>query len=282
MMEPESTGGMMMESWGDCDMEIELTVRDFNSDHPDMERAHPGREEVGCGMVRPDLFLGAEGARTPQFHSPIGSGRREILGGIITCTDWDEVTNPPPGAEFHELEDEESFNQWFSDTPGVNTTFVVSLPLVPLADGTSDGMDDTQEGEIREGTVVFDSAETGFFIADGQGFDEITEGHNYHFTTEAHVRFKYKEGDRFTFSGDDDMWIFVNGQLALDLGGLHSPQRATIDFDAQAAELGITPGGEYNMDIFHAERHTWESNYRVETNIGCFKQVDDVPTEVIR
>lgn len=74
----------------------------------------------------------------------------------------------------------------------------------------------------------------------------------------------------FTFRGDHDLWIFVNGVLALDVGGLHEALEGTIDFDAQASQLGITPGELYEMDIFHAERQTSESNFRIETNIRCF------------
>ena len=56
----------------------------------------------------------------------------------------------------------------------------------------------------------------------------------------------------------------------MDLGGKHQKMEGTIDFDAQAADLGITSGVQYAMDIFHAERHTTESNFRIETNISCF------------
>ena len=61
--------------------------------------------------------------------------------------------------------------------------------------------------------------------------------------------------------------------LALDLGGMHDPIEATLDFDKQASALGISPGNTYQMDIFHAERHTSGSNFRVETNIKCFTPV---------
>jgi fibro-slime domain-containing protein len=120
------------------------------------------------------------------------------------------------------------------------------------------------------GIYVFDS--DAFFPLDGMGFSNTPgQSHNYHFTTEVHVLFEYQEGQVFTFRGDDDLWIFVNGKLALDVGGLHEALEGTIDFDAQAAALGITPGQNYEMDIFHAERQTSESNFRIETNIRCFE-----------
>ena len=62
----------------------------------------------------------------------------------------------------------------------------------------------------------------------------------------------------------------MNGKLALDVGGQHEALEGTINFDQQAATLGITPGVAYPMDIFHAERQTTASNFRIETNIKCF------------
>ena len=48
------------------------------------------------------------------------------------------------------------------------------------------------------------------------------------------------------------------------------PTPAATAANAYAAELGITRGNTYRMDIFHAERHTTASNFRVETTIECF------------
>lgn len=242
----------------DCAHVLELTMRDFNSDHPDMQKHDGGWTEIGCGMVEPNLFLGDDGARTPVFQAGNGTGRRSIEEGKIVCTPWD-------GGEpdFQVIAGEDSFNQWYSNVEGVNSTFKHEIELTLM--------------EGSQTTYYFDSyelPEKAFFPADGQGFNEQTEGHNYHFTTEAHVLFTYNQGDKFAFSGDDDLWIFVNGKLALDLGGMHGPLSATIDFDAQAADLGIVPDQAYNMDIFHAERHTWDSNFRIETNIACFTKVE--------
>jgi fibro-slime domain-containing protein len=149
-----------------------------------------------------------------------------------------------------------NFDQWYRDVPGVNLRFPISLPLTSPSPGT----------------YVFDS--TAFFPIDDQGFGNEGNSHNFHFTTELHATFSYRGGERFTFRGDDDVWIFVNHRLALDLGGLHPPLAGTIDFDARAAELGITPGNSYALDAFHAERHTNASNFRIETSIDCFVNVE--------
>jgi fibro-slime domain-containing protein len=66
------------------------------------------------------------------------------------------------------------------------------------------------------------------------------------------------------------LWIFINGKLALDLGSMHNAEEGTIDFDAQSTALDISPGTSYAMDVFHAERHTRASNFKITTNIACF------------
>jgi fibro-slime domain-containing protein len=150
---------------------------------------------------------------------------------------------------------QEAFDQWYRDVPGVNMSATISLPLSPAGPGI----------------FVYDNSN--FFPLDGKGFGNEGLPHNYHFTTEIHASFKYRGGERFTFRGDDDVFAFVNGKLALDLGGVHGVETGTIDFDAQAAALGITKGETYPLDVFHAERHTTRSNFRIETSIECLRSV---------
>ena len=74
-------------------------------------------------------------------------------------------------------------------------------------------------------------------------------------------------GETFQFTGDDDLWTFINGKLAIDLGGLHPARSASISLDERAAELGIEKGKTYPLDVFHAERHTNASNFRIDTTL---------------
>src|SRR5207342_1605069 len=90
------------------------------------------------------------------------------------------------------------FYQWYVDTPGVNLRFELPLPLT----------------EDTPGHFVYDS--TAFFPLDNMGFGNEGNPHNYHFTTELRTKFTYKGGEVFTFRGDDDLWMFVNGQLVID------------------------------------------------------------------
>jgi len=147
-----------------------------------------------------------------------------------------------------------NFDQWYRDG-GVNVAIGITLPAVRTDAGLS-----------------YDSA--AFFPIDGQGFGNEGRNHNFHFTTVIRSNFTYKGGERFAFRGDDDVWIFVNRRLALDLGGLHPAVAGQIDFDQQASALGITRGQTYRLDVFHAERHTSASNFRIETSIECLRPIE--------
>jgi len=142
------------------------------------------------------------------------------------------------------------FDQWFRDVPDVNKTIPYTIQLI------DDG----------NGLGTFDS--DAFFPIDGQGWGDEGFDHNYGFTYELHMVFQYSGKEIFSFSGDDDLWVFVNNKLAIDLGGLHPAQSATLDVDAMAAQLGIVKGKEYSLDLFQAERHSTGSNFKVQSSLN--------------
>jgi fibro-slime domain-containing protein len=157
------------------------------------------------------------------------------------------------------------FADWYQNVDTINVPYVVDLWLEPDL-----------------GQFVFDSSR--FFPLDSVTTDDDKQEdaddvlRNFGFTTELHTSFEYQGGETFTFRGDDDVYVFVNAALVVDLGGVHGPVEGSVAID----DLGLTLGVVYDLDLFQAERNPFGSNFRLETTLDFTECGVILPDDVVK
>ena len=145
-----------------------------------------------------------------------------------------------------------TFNHWFNDVLGVNLAAAHSLDLVLGSDG------------------VYEYETNDFHPIDGRMFGNEGMAHNHFFTFTATTTFTHHACDArfFEFAGADDAWLFVDGRLVLDVGGVAplTPQRITMD------RLNLTDGQIYRLDFFYAQRQSAVSGFSIRTNLDLARR----------
>ena len=155
-----------------------------------------------------------------------------------------------------------NFNQWYNPVTGINEC--TDYNMVLAFDETSGKYTFTNGG-----------ISGGFFPIDNQLSGNEGKPHNYHFTMESKAIFEYQPGLFFKVNGaDDDTFVFINGKLAIDLGGTHPQSQATatinLDDPMLKTKLGLSDddyGEQITFDLFFAERQRTGSHLAIETNI---------------
>ncbi len=247
---------------------IRLTglVRDFRErtaegGHPDFERRPDHGMGHYVGNIAPDLgpdrrpmFIGLGGKVSQQWRDSEGRPICYLLYDPGRGDQEGAFGGADPGG----IDSIDSFFSWYHDIPGVNMSKLLTLTLVRQEDGT----------------YVFDDKLDPRYVALG-GFFPIEDDlfgnpggqpdRNFHFTFELHTEFVYDAAAvrYFKFAGDDDVWVFVDNRLVIDLGGVHGAREQCVDLD----RLGLEDGETYRLDFFFAERHRSQSNFRIVTNL---------------
>ena len=235
-------------------LDLPIVLRDFKYWNGNDPESHPDYERYSCPNVTPGLV-------------------QSTLAGGVPVFRWDGVGNDPVtgtdtnGSCGRQLTSAGDLTDWYRD---------IDVMVNGVARRRSRKISDlmlrlTRQGAAGNYSYVFDSrfdppydTRGGFFPIDGRGWGNQSNGHNFGFSTELRYWFTYDaaQAPQLDFSGDDDVWVFINGKLALDLGGLHPRQADSFTLDAaKAAQLGLVDKHLYEVALFHAERHTTASNF---------------------
>lgn len=254
------------------------TVRDFkersvSGGHQDFERQPTGGFGHYMGIVADEL--GSDGK--PVFGSlgyKVNTNWRDASGrniirpkSYIAALSGDQagaVASSTGGA----LTSGDTLRSWFRDTSGVNASKPLTITLNRGANNAIYTFDDRTD-------PVF-SSRGGFFPINGELYgNSAGDSKNFHFTFELATDFVYKrnQGQVFSFTGDDDVWVFIDGKLVIDIGGVHGAISQTINLDRLT---WLQDNNSYKLNFFFAERHRTQSNCKIETTLQL--RTLEVPT----
>ena len=258
------------------------TVRDFKErsvegGHPDFERRPSGGFGQYIGMVETELsedgkpVMASTGTRlTSQWRNSDGENIMRPTSYIAPREG--DVAGAVNTSKTGALTDSEAFDQWFRSVHGVNLAAEVDLTLVRQRGTNIYTFDDKFDQDFL--------STGGFFPVNGELYGNSRgNDKNFHFTFELQTQFTYEadSGMSFTFKGDDDVWVFIDGRLVIDIGGVHSAVSQTIDLDRLE---WLEDGEDYKLSFFFAERHRTQSNFRIETTM-VLRSIELPPTAAL-
>ena len=162
-----------------------------------------------------------------------------------------------------------------------SSTVTTRYPFLPVVDA-----DDNTPYEGQTDSYYFGEDGKRNFSTDHSTY----YNRNYNYVLQSNGEFVFHEEDNlfFEFEGDDDVYLYINGQLVFDLGGGHSISTARFDVNdyvnwaktvlnnpdeytaeqvARAEALNLEDGEIATFDFYYMERHGFGANMRILTNM---------------
>jgi fibro-slime domain-containing protein len=257
---------------------LPVIYRDFTPAHPQFE-IDPKTSPRLPGMVQNQLACRSVGAGAqveckPAFNPSFSFSPAAGVAPRAWTLDGSKPAADSQAPQLNAAQIAAAFDQWFTDS-NQSVQVIDTLPLAAQPDGSF---------VFSRTRTNVDPTERQFFPLDAlgpDGADTAGVAHNFHFTSEVRQWFETTEqGELLQFTGDDDVWVFVNGQLTVDLGGIHSEILGSIlltpdgvgstltvqdvvdgPTTTSTIDVPISPTSVNEIVVFQAERHVTESNY---------------------
>jgi fibro-slime domain-containing protein len=269
-------------------LDIPIIARDFQ-DYSPSSTPPSGHPDFGHYCCDDSLQRGKGVLRStldPKEHKPVWA--------------WPEGNTVADPAQV-EFTSKAAFDQWYRNDSSVNRTVYESLTLLQNATSNTTyamnsdtdqpfydrcgffPLDDPDQPKVDQNTGVPITYTESLFPGrtchayEGLGFGSGWANHNYSFTTELRYWFQYQGTEQLKFTGDDDVWVFINGTMAIEMPGIHNRAVGTVILDTSngtaqvgygeppssytSVDLKMTIGSVYEVVVFQAERWCCGSNY---------------------